>query len=111
MQIVIPLFDRFTALDAVGPFQVLVRLPGAKIVFAAERPRAVSDESRVLILHARPRSLRCRTRTSSSSRVDPARPIRGRQPPPRLAYRGRPDQHLDHLGLHRIADPGRGGPP
>jgi hypothetical protein len=29
MLIAIPLFDRFTALDAVGPFQVLVQLPGA----------------------------------------------------------------------------------
>src|SRR5947208_3645763 len=29
MQIVIALFDRFTALDAVGPHQVLHHLPGA----------------------------------------------------------------------------------
>ncbi len=34
MLIAIPLFDRFTALDAVGPFQVLVQLPGAKTMFA-----------------------------------------------------------------------------
>ena len=35
MRIVIPLFDRFTALDAVGPYEVLSRLPGAEVVFAA----------------------------------------------------------------------------
>ena len=38
MQIAIPLFDRFTALDAVGPYEVLSHLPGASVVFvAAER--------------------------------------------------------------------------
>ena len=52
MLIAIPLFDRFTALDAVGPFQVLVQLPAAKAVFLAERPRAVTDESGALTLHA-----------------------------------------------------------
>ena len=52
MLIAVTLFDRFTALDAVGPFQVLVGLPGAKTVFLAERPGAVTDESRALTLHA-----------------------------------------------------------
>ena len=28
MQIAIPLYDRFTALDAIGPYEVLSRLPG-----------------------------------------------------------------------------------
>jgi putative intracellular protease/amidase len=35
VQIVIPIYDRFTALDAVGPYEVLSRLPGAEVVFAA----------------------------------------------------------------------------
>ncbi len=52
MQIAIPLFDRFTALDAVGPYQVMTHLPGAKIIFCAERPRGVSDESAQLTLAA-----------------------------------------------------------
>ncbi len=52
MQIVIALFDRFTALDAVGPHQVLHHLPDAEVIFAAERVRAVSDESRTLTLQA-----------------------------------------------------------
>jgi transcriptional regulator GlxA family with amidase domain len=52
MQIVIALFDRFTALDAVGPHQVLHRLPGAEVIFAAERTRVVTDESRTLSLQA-----------------------------------------------------------
>jgi len=52
MLIAIPLFDRFTALDAVGPFQVLVQLPAAKTLFVAERPRDVTDESGALTLRA-----------------------------------------------------------
>jgi transcriptional regulator GlxA family with amidase domain len=53
MQIVIALFDRFTALDAVGPHQVLHHLPGADVIFAAERPRGITDESGTLTLQAR----------------------------------------------------------
>jgi putative intracellular protease/amidase len=33
MQIAIPLFDRLTALDAIGPYEVLQRLPGATVTF------------------------------------------------------------------------------
>ena len=35
MDITILLFDRFTALDAIGPYEVLSRLPGATVTFAA----------------------------------------------------------------------------
>jgi transcriptional regulator GlxA family with amidase domain len=44
MRIVFPLFDRFTALDAIGPYEVLSRLPGAAIVFAATRPGTVRTD-------------------------------------------------------------------
>jgi transcriptional regulator GlxA family with amidase domain len=52
MQIVIALFDRFTALDAVGPHQVLTHLPGSEVIFASERPRGVSDDTGTLTLAA-----------------------------------------------------------
>ena len=52
MQIAIPLYDRFTSLDAVGPYQVMTHLPGAQIIFCAERPRGVCDESAALTLVA-----------------------------------------------------------
>jgi transcriptional regulator GlxA family with amidase domain len=52
MLIAIALFDGFTALDAVGPFQVLVQLPGAKTIFVAERPREVTDGSGAFTLRA-----------------------------------------------------------
>ncbi len=44
MQIAIVLFERFTALDAVGPYDVLSHLPGAEMVFVAERPGPVVNE-------------------------------------------------------------------
>lgn len=52
MQIVIALFDRFTSLDAVGPYQVFNHWPGAKVIFASERSGPVRDESGSLALHA-----------------------------------------------------------
>jgi transcriptional regulator GlxA family with amidase domain len=52
MQIVIALFDRFTALDAVGPHQVLTHLPGSEVIFASERPRGVPDDTGTLTLAA-----------------------------------------------------------
>ena len=52
MQIVIVLYDRFTALDAVGPYQVLSSLRGAEVVFAAEQAGRVSDDERSLYLSA-----------------------------------------------------------
>ena len=36
MQIAIPLFDRLTALDGIGPYEVLQRLPGATVHFVGE---------------------------------------------------------------------------
>ncbi len=44
MKIAILLYDGFTALDAVGPYEVLARLPGADVTFvAAERGVVTSD--------------------------------------------------------------------
>jgi putative intracellular protease/amidase len=36
MQIAILIFDRLTALDAVGPYEVLSRIPGAEVTFVAQ---------------------------------------------------------------------------
>ncbi|HXQ18460.1 MAG TPA: DJ-1/PfpI family protein [Acidimicrobiales bacterium] len=52
MRIVIPLFDGFTALDAVGPYEVLSRLPGAEIVWTALSPGPIRTEPGVLKLVA-----------------------------------------------------------
>ncbi|MFF5447731.1 DJ-1/PfpI family protein [Streptomyces sp. NPDC012888] len=52
MQIAVLLYDRFTSLDAVGPFDTLGRLPGAETVFVAERPGPVRNDSGQLALVA-----------------------------------------------------------
>jgi putative intracellular protease/amidase len=52
MQVAIALFDRFTALDAVGPYQVLDSMPGAEVVFVAEHAGPVADDHRRLELVA-----------------------------------------------------------
>ena len=38
MEIAVFLYERFTALDAVGPYEVLSRLPGATVRFVAVEP-------------------------------------------------------------------------
>jgi len=50
MQIAIPLFDRFTALDAVGPYEVLSRLPDARVDFVAAAPGVYRTDTRMLAL-------------------------------------------------------------
>lgn len=52
MQIAIVLFDRFTALDAVGPYETLGRLPGAETVFVAEETGPVRSDTGALALVA-----------------------------------------------------------
>jgi len=52
MLVVIPLFDRFTALDAIGPYEVLSRLPGAEVVFAAAAPGPIRADTGQLALVA-----------------------------------------------------------
>ncbi|MFF1356077.1 DJ-1/PfpI family protein [Streptomyces sp. NPDC058297] len=50
MKIAIVLFDRFTALDAVGPYETLGRIPDADLTFVAERTGPVrSDTGRLAI--------------------------------------------------------------
>ncbi len=52
MKIAIPLFDRLTALDGVGPYEVLQRLPGATVTFVAERTGEFRTENGFLGLTA-----------------------------------------------------------
>jgi putative intracellular protease/amidase len=52
MKIAIGLYERFTSLDALGPFQVLSMLPGAEVVFVAAKAGPVTDESGFLEVRA-----------------------------------------------------------
>jgi transcriptional regulator GlxA family with amidase domain len=52
MNIAIPIFDRFTALDAVGPYEVLSRLPNARVHFVASERGPRRTENGMLALTA-----------------------------------------------------------
>ncbi|MFF4978920.1 DJ-1/PfpI family protein [Streptomyces sp. NPDC001046] len=52
MQIAIALYEGFTALDAVGPYETLGRLPGAETVFVAEEAGPVRSDTGSLALVA-----------------------------------------------------------
>ena len=52
MEVAIPLFDRFTALDAVGPYEVLSSLPGATVTFAAKSPGIQRTDNGILAMEA-----------------------------------------------------------
>lgn len=45
MKVAIPLYDRFTALDAVGPYEVIQRIPGAEITWLAHEPGPVGTDT------------------------------------------------------------------
>jgi putative intracellular protease/amidase len=52
VQIAILLYERFTALDAIGPYEVLSRLSGAQVIFTAERPGPVRTDTGMLAVTA-----------------------------------------------------------
>jgi transcriptional regulator GlxA family with amidase domain len=52
MDIAIPIFEGITALDAIGPYEVLSRLPDARVRFVALAPGAYRTDNRQLALVA-----------------------------------------------------------
>lgn len=52
MKIAILLYDGFTALDCIGPYEVLSRLPGADLAFVAARAGVVTSDTGVLNITA-----------------------------------------------------------
>ena len=52
MDIAIPLFEGITALDAIGPYEVLSRLPGARVRFVAVAAGPYRTDNRQLALTA-----------------------------------------------------------
>ena len=52
MDIAIPMYDRFTALDAVGPYEVLSRLPDAQVTWLAHEPGFVRTDNGMLAIEA-----------------------------------------------------------
>jgi putative intracellular protease/amidase len=52
MDIAIPMYDRFTALDAIGPYEVLSRLPDARVTWLAHEPGLLRTDNGMLGLEA-----------------------------------------------------------
>jgi putative intracellular protease/amidase len=52
MNIAIAVYDRFTALDAIGPYEVLSRLPGARVTFVATAAGPVRTDNGMLTIQA-----------------------------------------------------------
>ena len=52
MDVAIPIFDEITALDAIGPYEVLSRLPGATVTFVAREPGPKRTDNGMLALLA-----------------------------------------------------------
>lgn len=48
MQVAIPVFPRFTALDAIGPYEVLQRIPSIDVVFVGHQRGEVRTENAML---------------------------------------------------------------
>jgi transcriptional regulator GlxA family with amidase domain len=52
VDVAIPLFHRFTALDAIGPYEVLSRLPEARVHFLAAEPGPVRTDNEMATMVA-----------------------------------------------------------
>jgi putative intracellular protease/amidase len=52
LDVAIPIFDDITALDAVGPYEVLSRLPGARVHFLGPEPGPKRTDNQMLALTA-----------------------------------------------------------
>jgi transcriptional regulator GlxA family with amidase domain len=53
MRVAIPLYDDFTALDAVGPFEVLARIPGTEVTWLGpEAGPVTTDNGLAIVAHA-----------------------------------------------------------
>jgi transcriptional regulator GlxA family with amidase domain len=52
MNTAILLYDGFTALDAIGPYEVLSRLPGGRVTFVAAEAGPVRTDNRMLAIEA-----------------------------------------------------------
>ena len=109
MQIAIVLYPGFTALDFIGPYEVLRNLPDAEVRFVWHEPGPIAADSGVLVVGA----------THSFDETPSPDVIlvpggmshhraRARREAARLGAPGARDHHVDDVGVLRLGDPGRG---
>ena len=111
MDIAIPLYEDFTALDAIGPYEVLRRLPGARVRFLGDATRRPRSAPTTGCSSSSPRP-RWRTCPHPDVLVVPGGISAAASPTTSATGRwirdGPRDVDLDDVGLHRLAAPGRG---
>ena len=112
LQIAILLYPGVSALDAVGPWEVLWRVPNTDVRFVGKEEGPVVAEGGALLLGV----THTIEQTISPDLVlvpggnDHAGPD-GRRRCARLASLGTPDDEMDRIGLHGGLDPGSRGNP
>ena len=84
MDIAIPLFDGITALDAIGPYEVLSRLPGARVRFVAVAAGPYRTDNRQLTYRGRAALGAARTPSAHGAGGFGTRAARGDEPAARL---------------------------
>ena len=109
MDIAILIFDRLTALDAIGPYEVLQRLPGATVRFvAAERGPVRTEQGMLGLVADFARDEVTERRHPGRARRDRHPPARRRRADPRVDPRDRRGKRVDHVGVHRFTAARRG---
>ena len=105
MQIAILIFDKLTALDAIGPYEVLRSVPGWEVTFVAAEKGEVRTDNGVLGLERRLRARRGRPSPTSSSSPAATATARCSTDEAMLDWLRAVDAHeqVDDLGLHRLA--------
>ena len=111
MDIACLLFDGITALDVVGPYEVLQRLPGARrevrrqaSAGAVRTDNGFLGARRRLLASTRSRAPTCSSCPAASGRARSSTTSRRSSG----SARSTPTTHVDHVGVHRLAA-ARGG--
>ena len=108
MDIAILLYDRFTALDAIGPYETLGRLPDATLTFVAAEPgeQRTDQGSLAIVADATFDELR-----HPDIVVVPGGPgteqAMGHEPTLEWLRAAHDHVAVDHVGVHRLAHPRR----
>ena len=106
LQAVIPLFAKFTALDGIGPYEVMQRIPDIDITFIGHERGVIRSENGMLGIEA---DATFDEMPNPDIIVFPGghgtRALMSDERRPRMAARRTSDDHVHHLGLHRLPRP------
>ncbi len=113
MQVAIGLYEGFTALDVIGPYQVFTNVPGTEVVVCADRTGVVDDDDGLLrfdVEHTFADVPTPEILLVGGGLVTRALAVAGRADR-RVDRRRPPAHHLHDVGVHRLAPARRGRRP